>query len=119
MKIPSNRRKSGRFQVPLDMEFVSITGAARYYLGKTINFSRCGLSFVANSIDRKIDGLIMIKFKLLQDYSYVYALADIRWKKKIADKYLVGVKIKKIDQESRDKKLDFPFKIWELNSCDN
>ncbi len=105
-----------RFNVPLDMEFVPLSKEAKYYNAETKDFSRDGLSFASNgNIDNVLNGLIMLKFKLLQDSTYIYALGDIRWKKQVSDKYLVGVKIRRLDLETRNMKLDFPFNIWKDN----
>jgi len=99
------------------MEFVPLKKAAdEYCFGKTIDFSRGGLSFASNNIDSELEDILMIKFELRQDNTYIYALGDIMWKKQVAGKYLVGVKIRRIDQESRSRKLDFPFNIWADNS---
>ena len=119
MKTLDNRRKCKRFRVPVDMEFVSLKKAAdEYSFGKTRDFSCSGLSFASNIIDCELEDIIMIKFELLnKDNTYIYALADVKWKRRFANKCMVGVKIRRIDQESRSKKLDFPFNIW-LNNFD-
>ena len=107
-----NRRKSKRFRVPLDIEFMPLKGTAEYSLGKTRNFSREGLSFSSNSFDGEPREPVMVKFKLLNEYMYIYALGEIIWKKKLVNKYWVGIKVRKIDKESRGMKLDFPFNVW-------
>ncbi len=110
-----------RFHFPLNMEFISLKKASdEYCFGKSRDFSHNGLSFVSKDFDClcETDNLIMIKFEMLKDNTHIYALADIKWKKKIEDKYLVGVKIRRVDQESRNKKLDFPFNIWTDDKID-
>ena len=56
-----------------------------------------------------------MKFKVFGDYMHIYALGEIIWKKRIADKFQIGLKIRSIDQESRNMKLDFPFSLWLKN----
>lgn len=115
-----NRRKSKRFHIPLNMEFVSLKKSVNEYcFAKTRDFSSNGLSFTSNANDIELGELIMIKFELLQDNTYVYALGNIKWKRQVADKFLVGVKIRRIDQESRGKQLNFPFNIWADDTQDN
>lgn len=119
MERPGDRRKNWRFNIPLDMEFVSLKGEIIYSPGKTRDFSREGLSFISGSVNSSPEEPIMIKFELLHDNTHIYALADIKWKRQLASKYLVGVKIRRIDQESRSKKLRFPFNIWADNKTNN
>ncbi len=110
-----NRRKDSRLSIPLNMEFMPLSGTAEYFPGETRNFSREGLSFESPVIDSDPMEPIMIKFRLLQKYIYIYALGEIIWKKQTPNKQLVGVKIRQINQESRSKKLGFPFNIWIKN----
>ncbi len=102
----------------LNLEFMPIKGEAEYFSGETRNFSRDGLCFSSDNFKSEPLESIMVKFKHLRDYMYIYALGDIVWKKQSADKCRVGIKIRNIDQESRSRKLDFPFSWWLENIQD-
>lgn len=108
-----------RIRVPLSVEFMPLQGTDRYISGKTINFSRDGMSFTSDRVESEPKDPIMIKFKLLKDFEYIYAKAVVIWKKQVSDKFWVGVKIDAIDKESRNGKLNFPFNMWLENQGNN
>ena len=114
-----NRRRNVRIRVPLSVEFMPIKGTDRYISGKTINFSREGMSFTSDSVESEPTDPIMIKFKLLKEFEFIYAKAVVVWKKQVSDKFCVGVKINAIDKESRSGKLNFPFNMWLENQESN
>jgi hypothetical protein len=107
-----NRRKNGRYRVPINLEYAPMNSDnPQYHAGEVIDISPEGISFESRSNHIEPEDIIMMKFMPLK-YDSVYAIGDVRWKKQDSDKYLIGVRIRQLDKESRRKKLDFPLDLF-------
>lgn len=111
-----DRRKFMRFDIPLDVQFKPSIDTGSLSKGTTVNFSRSGLCFEANSLDYKLNDLMKIKIKLPKKDDYISVTGDIAWKEELGDsRFLAGIIFKEIDSEAKSHILDHAYNAWLLN----
>ena len=93
------RRKFKRLDICHVIEIKSYTTL----LGSIRNFSYEGFSFEMDSIDYLQKENIEFKLQHHQSNLSVSFLGDFVWEKRVANKFLAGIKLRKIDKEIKEK----------------
>ena len=110
-QILEERRKSKRFRIPFNLEFIPSDNSNNYVPGEVRDFSPDGFSFEAKNIDLGTDKIMKVRFLVDKDSGYINVLGRIIWKIQVGVECQVGIEINEIDIGSNED-LGYPFDMW-------
>ena len=106
------RRNFKRFDIPLNVEFKISNSLEKYLTGITVNFSRSGLCLESNATAPDISEVTELKIKLPEKETYLTAVCDVAWQKRVDDKFMMGVKLMAMDKEAKNEILQYAYDLW-------
>jgi hypothetical protein len=98
-----DKRQSSRADVFLIADYRPLNKSGEYSMGITDNFSSEGLSFETQDVHLKPGDILDMRLKAPQNGMVVSAVGEIAWRQDGWYKCTLGVKLKEIEEEAREK----------------